>query len=168
MRTFLSALVALAALAVAGAASAGGWATVGISPQPPDTAKTPWNVDVRVLRHGRTPVDTARPTITIRNESTGRTLTFRAVAAGKAGMYRARVVFPSPGRWSYEVDNGLAATGYGSSQTQTYKPVDVGPAPETARRLPIALVAAGAAVLALLLALVVRRRPRARLAPTTS
>ena len=49
---------------------------------------------------------------------------FTAKPAGTTGKYVAHVVFPTAGSWDYEVSDGLAATGYGYSQTHTYSPVD--------------------------------------------
>ena len=58
-------VLAVAAVAVP-AASAGGWATVGLSSLPPSglEANQAWPVDITVLQHGQTPlagVDTDRP-----------------------------------------------------------------------------------------------------------
>jgi len=49
----------------------------------------------------------------------------RVVAArptGEPGMYRARVVFPAPGRWRFAVDDGF-------TQTHEYAPVRIGGGP---------------------------------------
>lgn len=169
MRKLLLLALSVAALAAGGTAGAGGWATVGVEPPPPDEANEPWNVTVTVLRHGRTPTDGARPMLTIRNRETGATKTYALEPAG-SGRYTARIVFPSAGTWSYVVNNGLAATGYGMSATQTFAPVEIGPRdggaspPVWSLRalLVLALVATGAA----LVLLARRRRPRAGLAPT--
>jgi hypothetical protein len=55
--------IAAAALSLAGAAQAGCWATVGISPLADDgyAVGKPWVVTVRVLQHGMTPMRDARP-----------------------------------------------------------------------------------------------------------
>ena len=58
-----------------------------------------------ILQHGRTPLDDLSPTITIRNGDA--TKTFNAEPTGKAGVYRASVVFPSAGKWNYEVNDGF-------------------------------------------------------------
>ena len=166
MRKLVLAAACALALAAATAASAGGWATVGIEPLPPEQAGTPWNVTITVLRHGRTPTDGAKPTLTIRNAETGKTITYAAKPAGN-GRYTARVVFPSEGTWRYTVSNGLAATGYGTSQTQTFAPVEIGggagdpalPAWQIGGGAVLALALAAAALL-----MTRRRRPRAGLA----
>jgi len=76
MRTLLA--TTIAALAVVGSASAGGWATAGLSPPsggigPGDT----WNAEVTILQHGQTPLVGMKPTVTIRNDA-GKAITFPA------------------------------------------------------------------------------------------
>jgi hypothetical protein len=72
-----------------------------------------------VLQPGRSPLDGIAPTITIRN---GDALeTFAAKPAGKPGVYRASVTFPSAGTWTYEVDDGFIA-----GQPHTFPPVEIG------------------------------------------
>lgn len=124
-------LLALGALVLvtAPAALAGGWATVGVTPLPPEDiqAGETWTPQVTVLRHGRTPTDGATPSITIGSGGEQTTIPLRPT--GKTGVYSAKVVFPHAGTWSYAIDNGLAGTGYGMSATTTYKPIEVGGAP---------------------------------------
>lgn len=131
----LLALAVLALVAVPGAL-AGGWATVGVTPLPSDDiqAGDTWAPQVTVLRHGRTPTDGAAPSITI--GSGGETTTIPLEPTGETGVYSARVVFPHAGTWSYAIDNGLAATGYGSSETTTYQPLVVGGAGESGFAVP--------------------------------
>lgn len=121
-----SALVA--ALAVSGAAGAGGWATVSLASLPDGVSSgDTWKAQITVLRHGVTPTDGAAPSLTIRN---GReAATFKGEPTGKTGAYEALVVFPDPGQWSLEIDNGLVATGYGQSATTTFGPVTIEGAP---------------------------------------
>jgi hypothetical protein len=126
MRTLAIAIAAFAVLAVPAAVHAGGWATVTLAPPPAGLeAEETWTAELTVLRHGVTPTDGATPSLTIRGESGPQT--FRATPAGTTGKYVAQVVFPSGGRWDYDVDDGLAATGYGVSQTHTYSPVTIAP-----------------------------------------
>ena len=167
MRTLIVGGLAALALAAAGMAAAGGWATVGIEPLPPEQADTPWNVTITVLRHGRTPTDGAKPTLTIRNAETGKAITYAAKPAGN-GRYTARVTFPSEGTWRYTVNNGLAATGYGVSQTQTFAAVEVVGGGSSDSAAPAWGVVAGAALAlaAALLLLARRRRLRPGLATT--
>jgi hypothetical protein len=132
MRRSLLVLVA-AALALAGTAAAGGWATVQLSSTPRGlSAGEPWVVDITVLQHGRTPLDGLKPTLTIRKVAPritsgvakGRpTRTFAARPAGRPGVYRVRVVFPSAGTWRYEVYDGFVR--YGGAQTHRYAPVRI-------------------------------------------
>ena len=132
MRRVLLALPIIALLALAPSAFAGGWATVGLSSTPAGTEPgKPWNVNLTVLQHGRTPLDDLSPTITIRNGDA--TKTFNAEPTGKPGVYRASVVFPSAGKWNYEVNDGFI-----TGQPHTYPAVQIGapasapaPAPAT-------------------------------------
>jgi hypothetical protein len=99
-------LVPLALLIAAPPAFGGGFATVGLSSTPAGTAPgEPWNVDLTVLQHGRTPLDGLTPVVTI--SSGGTTKEFTARPTGEPGVYRASVVFPKAGRWSYEVNDGF-------------------------------------------------------------
>ena len=105
MRRSMLFLVPLALLVAAAPASGGGFATVGLSSTPDGVAAgRAWTVDVTVLAHGRTPVDGLAPKVRIRSGEDVRE--FAATPAGETGVYRAEVVFPSPGRWSYQVVDG--------------------------------------------------------------
>ena len=120
MRRLLFALPIIALLALAPSASAGGWATVGLSSTPAGTEPgKPWDVNLTILQHGRTPLDDLSPTITIRNGDA--TKTFNATPAGAPGEYRVSVVFPSAGKWNYEVNDGFI-----TGQPHTYPPVQIG------------------------------------------
>ena len=129
-------LAAVVALACASTALAGGWATVKLSSSPKNmSAGEPWIVDVTVLQHGLAtqPLSGLRPTVTIRKIVPARTTsssvkkplvrTFEARPTGKAGVYRARVVFPGAGTWRYEVYD--AFTEYGGARTHRFKPVKI-------------------------------------------
>ena len=102
------AVVVAAALGLAGTAQAGCMATVGLSPLPKagHAAGQPWVVTVRVLQHGRTPLAHATPTVRIR-DAAGALRTFRARPTARVGSYRARVVFPKPGRYALAVHDGF-------------------------------------------------------------
>jgi hypothetical protein len=128
MHRFIVASVIAVSLAAAGAAQAGGWATVGMAPAPDkiEVGET-WVAEITVLRHGVTPTNGARPTLTIRDTQSDTARRFDAKPTGRIGVYEAPVVFPAAGRWSVAVDNGLAATGYGSSATTTFGSVNVEP-----------------------------------------
>jgi hypothetical protein len=96
-------LVVFAALAFAPSAQAGCWATVKLSSLP--TARV-WNVTITPLQHGRTLLPNAKPRIEIRNGS-GAWRVFRARPTARTGVFRARVVFPKAGTWTFRVWDGF-------------------------------------------------------------
>jgi hypothetical protein len=102
------ATIVVAALSLAGAAQAGCWATVGISPLVDDgyAVGKPWVVTVRVMQHGMTPMRDARPEVRVRSVKTG-LIVFKAKPTAKVGSYRASVVFPKAGRYSIRVYDGF-------------------------------------------------------------
>jgi hypothetical protein len=111
---------AAAALALPGAAGAGGFATVGLSSLPDGTAPgRTWPVTLTILQHGRTPLSGLHPTVRIQSDDGRTTRTFAARPAGKAGVYRANVVFPDAGGWTYTISDGF-------SQTHSFAPVQIG------------------------------------------
>jgi hypothetical protein len=108
VRRFLLPLpIAIALLLLAPAlASAGGFATAGLSSTPEGIAPgKPWNVDITVLQHGRTPLNGLTPRVQISSGDAARE--FVAKPTGKPGVYRAEVVFPRAGRWDYRVLDGF-------------------------------------------------------------
>ena len=143
-------LVLALAVVAAPAASAGGWATVGLSSLPAGTgAGDRWSVDLTVLQHGRTPLVGIAPVLPISNGA-GETREFTGVATGTPGVYRVNVVFPSSGTWSYQVWDDF-------SQTHTFAPVEIGaPAGGSFPTLPVAGIAL-ALLLGAALVLVLRR-----------
>ncbi len=127
-------VVAAVALVCASTALAGGWATVRLSSTPKGmSADKPWVVDITVLQHGLAsqPLSGLSPTVTIRRVPQARTtsaalkgsLTFRARATARPGVYRARVVFPDAGTWRYGVYDGF--TEYGGARTHKFAPVKI-------------------------------------------
>lgn len=84
-------------------------ATVGLSSPPKATHKAgqPWVVTIRVLQHGVRPMPDATSEVRIRN------------AAGK--LYRARVAFPTAGRYALAVDDGFP--GGACARVHTFRPV---------------------------------------------
>jgi hypothetical protein len=155
MKRFLLAVVAAAVLAPA--ATAGGWATVGLSSLPSDdlTAGGTWSVDLTVLQHARTPLDGVQPTISLRSDGGDTAGPFAATPTGEPGVYHAEVRFPSAGTWTYVVDDGF-------SQVHSFKPVEVGPlgSPSSFPTLPVGGIAL-ALLGAIALVLVVRRQRHA-------
>jgi len=116
--------VAVLALALPATALAGGWATAGLAPPERIGAGDTWNADVTILQHGQTPLAGVIPTVTIRNAASGKEKTFTAGPTDKVGVYRAKVVFPSAGKWSYEVYDGFSE--YGGAKTHTFGSISVG------------------------------------------
>jgi hypothetical protein len=166
-----AAAVVLAALALPATASAGGFATVGLSSLPDGTAPgTPWHVTLTILQHGRTPLANLRPTVLITSADGATTRTIAARPAREPGVYTADVVFPNAGVWRYAVNDDF-------SQVHQFAPVAIGtgaaagPAPAAAStsggggpNVGAALAAAAVAGLlaALLAAALMRRRPAAK------
>jgi hypothetical protein len=106
--TAAAALAITGLLALPAGATAGGWATVGMSSTPDGLgAGQTWNVELEILQHGRTPLADVHPTVTIRAGDRSQTFTTRP--AGRPGTYRARVKFPAAGTWRYVVDDGFTA-----------------------------------------------------------
>ena len=163
MRRLIIGAVLVAALAAAGSASAGGWATAGLAP-PPDgigPGET-WNAEVTILQHGRTPLSGVEPTVRIVNDETGASKTFAAKPTGKPGVYEAEVVFPAAGTWRYEVWDGF--TQYGGAKAHTFGPVTIGGEP-VGGGSSVDLPAVSAGIVAVLAAAALvfigyRRRPR--------
>jgi hypothetical protein len=94
-------------LAFPAGAYAGGWATAGLSSTPEGVApgKT-WSVDITLMQHGRTPLEGVQPAVVVTDKA-GKDTRFAAKPTGKAGVYRAEVVFVTAGRYEYTVDDGF-------------------------------------------------------------
>jgi hypothetical protein len=143
MRRLLIAVIALAALVQAAAASAGCWATVGLAPPPAgvEPGQT-WTARMTVLQHGQTPLPnaaTARPTLTIVNDASGERQTFTARRTKDPTVFQAAVVFPSAGSWRYEVfDDFTSWEGEPApcAQTHAFAAVAVGGGPSSPTPAP--------------------------------
>lgn len=101
----LAAATLLVALS-AGAASAGGWATIqtdtGNPPQP--NAGEPFTFGFTVLQHGVTPAGWVEtPTFLGINGATGERVEVKAVAQGADGHFVAKVTLPAGGIWTWQV-----------------------------------------------------------------
>lgn len=122
MKTLVALAAAVAALGLAGSAQAGCMATVGLDPmlRSGHPAGKPWLVTIRVLQHGRTPMSDARPEVRIRNAA-GTLFRFSAKPTARIGSYRARVVFPKPGRYTLGVYDGFPVQE--CARVHTFKPV---------------------------------------------
>jgi hypothetical protein len=121
MRTHTTAaiLAITGLLALPAGALAGGWATVGLSSTPDGLAPgAPWNVDIEVLQHGRTPLDNVQPTVTIVSADGSVRRTFTTRRGTRPGIHRASVTFPRTGTWRYVIDDGFTAS-------HSYPPVQI-------------------------------------------
>jgi streptogramin lyase len=96
-------LLPIAALAVACAPAAAdsGGLRARVAPAPTSIATATWSPTIRLRRDGKPAA--ARLVLTIRNGGTRRSFTPRAQ---HRGLYRARVTFPSNGRWSWRLTTG--------------------------------------------------------------
>lgn len=125
MRRLLLLVPFVLALIVPASASGGGFATVGLSSTPTGVSPgEPWNVDITVLAHGRTPVEGAPAVVRIRSGDAVKE--FATKETSKPGVYRASVVFPAAGVWDYEVIDGY------TQQVHAFPSVDVTGAPAPA------------------------------------
>jgi hypothetical protein len=122
---FLAPLALLLVLLAAIPAAAGGWATVGLDSTPAGVVPgKAWDVNITVLQHGRTPLADVTPIVTIQSGTVTRE--FAATPTKRAGVYAAAVVFPSAGRWTYQVDDGFMG------QVHTYPPITIAGPPAAA------------------------------------
>jgi YtkA-like len=160
MRVLVVLGAVVAALALAPAASSGGWATVGFKPLPDGlSAGGTWKPRITVKQHGVTPLSGMTPVVEIYDES-GAVQRFDAIETSEAGVYEADVVFPSEGDWRLTVQSG-----FGDSHI-TYGPFPIGAADGGGRELPVG----GIAVVLLALAaggVVVTTRRSRRLTPAS-
>jgi len=82
-----------------------------------------WTVDVSFVSSGQIlAVDNLHPSLVIKNVVTGERRTFQTRSTAETGVWRASVIFPSEGSWTYSVIVG------GSGMTFDYPPVSIGPA----------------------------------------
>jgi len=136
------AVAALAAAVLIPGASAGGWATVGLSSLPPSGLEPnqSWPVDVTVLQHGETPLAGVTPIVRIRDGGGKVVQRFTATPTGKPGVYHAVVRFPGEGTYSYEVYDGFVT--YGQAKTHTFESVVIDVPGGSFPYLPLGLVLA--------------------------
>jgi hypothetical protein len=105
-RSLLIALLALVAFPASGLAQDG--VTVKLSSKPDKVpAGENWNVTLTIKQAGRAARHDLKPTIEVR-DADGLTTTFPAAAAKKPGRYKATVVFPKAGQWTYAIHDGLS------------------------------------------------------------
>ena len=100
------AAAALLIALTAGAASAGGWATIQTDASNPThpNAGEPFTFGFTVLQHGVTPAGWVEtPTYLGINGATGERIEVKAVAKGADGHFVATVTLPSAGFWTWQV-----------------------------------------------------------------
>ena len=100
----LASCIASAALMIsAGAALAGGWATVTLDPGANEpTAGEPVTVGFTVLQHGKTPVGQGNVIVSATGPD-GQVYAFPARPEGKPGHWVVEMTLPSAGTWSWAV-----------------------------------------------------------------
>jgi YtkA-like/NHL repeat len=104
-------VAAVAGVAVAGAATASPGVRLSLVSRPPQpVARQPVSIVVRAARDGK-PVAHAKVAIWIAQGRARRSFAARSAAAGR---YRARVVFPAAGRWTFGARSGRARVPFGS------------------------------------------------------
>jgi hypothetical protein len=130
MRTALLLTVVLSAFVLAADATAGCFATAGLT-APPSTVGPGdvWTAQITVKQHGVRLIPDAKPTLTIQGED-GARKTFAAKPTDEVGVYAASVVFPTSGQWYYEVNDGFVGGEKGQtwdcSTTHTFSAVTIG------------------------------------------
>lgn len=141
MRRILIGALSAAVLVATQTAAAGGWATAGLSSMPssPKSGQVA-TVEVKILAHGRTPLEGVKPAVALRNMKTGERRRFAATPSGEPGVYRARVKFPEAGTWRVSVYDG-----YGSGRAHTFAPISVGAA-DPGSGFPVWILALGLGV----------------------
>lgn len=152
-RLSLASLIASAALLLsAGAALAGGWATVTLDPRTSEpTAGETATVGFTLLQHGKTPVGQGNVIVNATGPD-GQVLAFRARAEGQAGHWVVDMTLPAAGTWEWTVTmpNQLEV----QTQLQPFQVASASSAPASGgSTLPIILAVAAGLVLALLLVL---------------
>ena len=117
-------------------------------------AGQPWDVDIRAMPPGHPLPATHGIGIQITKQANGEQRGFPA-ARSADGSYRVSVVFPSAGRWDYEI------VGLGPYHQQNWAPVDIrgSTSSDSSSSFPWGWVAGGAAGLALIALVVARLRP---------
>ena len=160
MRHLVALPVLVAALVATGSASAGGFATVGLSSLPTGvSAGEPWDPDITILQHGETPLDGLSPVLTI-SDADGASHDFTASATGEPGVYRASVVFPESGSWKVAVATGWWGEGSLTAGPFTIAGEPGGGAEPGSFPTRSLLIAAGLVVLLAVATLGARRRWR--------
>ena len=126
---------ALVLLLIPAAAEAKG-TNVRISSAPNGTdAGESWSPLITINMPGAGRVEGVRPRVIIRRGVMRRS--FATKPTGRRGVYRARVVFPSRGRWRYGVDDGLDRFEPGAGRVHGFPPVRIAPGEPTLPKAPL-------------------------------
>jgi hypothetical protein len=167
-------VAALAVLAIASIAVAGGWAQVTVPNLPADPpAGEETVIEITVMQHGVTAVSWPRITVVATNETTDEAVAVQAKASGPEGHYTATLTFPSDGEWALSfLSRDLIMEG---SATLSVLPAIVPVAATTTPATPafdvmplVALAILALFVLIAIAAVVMRSRDGARHAQVTA
>jgi hypothetical protein len=164
MRRTLAVVVALAALVVPTAATAGGWATAGLSPSKPPPDAGPgdtWETTIIVRQHGQTPLAGVEPVLSLTSPESGKRVEFPAGPTDEVGVYRVVARLPAKGTWDVAVYDGF--TQYGGAKTHTFGAITVDGGSGGGSSFPLVPSLGGAALILLAaagLALLIRRQRR--------
>ncbi|MEK7410909.1 MAG: hypothetical protein AAB327_05920 [Actinomycetota bacterium] len=101
--------VAVCALGIGSVASAGRWAISTLDELPNPIAGEPIEVGFTIRQHGITPIDMSEGVGIRITLADGTTHYFTAAGDGVIGHYIARVKFPSAGRYSWSIRQGMFA-----------------------------------------------------------
>ena len=109
MKVILGTAAALAALATAASAIAGGWSTTTLDPMPEEIQEgEEFEVGFVVKQHGQDPVNDAfgeplEPVVVATNADSGEEVEFVARQEGAEGHFVADVSLPSAGAWEWTI-----------------------------------------------------------------
>lgn len=108
----------LAAMSLAAAVAAGGWAEVTVTDPPVDpSAGTGTTIGLKVMQHGVTPVSWPAITVVATDKVSGQAIRTDATPEGAEGRYVATVTFPSAGAWTLTFESrDLQMSGFANVQ----------------------------------------------------
>ena len=108
-RLLLSLPIALLmALAVAGVATAGGYATATMDPPPDEpVAGEPVELGFTLMQHGVTPTNWGQAVFSVVDVDSGERTNYPATPSGAAGHWTVEVIFPAGGSYRFEVTHDL-------------------------------------------------------------
>ena len=161
-------VAALASLALASVALAGGWAQVTVDSPPVDPpAGGETTIEMRVLQHGVTPVSWPALTVVATDATSGAVVQSAARANGPVGIYVATMILPSAGEWtltfdSAELDMAGSLSLNVAPAVATVQTAVAAPAAATFDFVPLMLALFAAALALAIAGLVLRSRGRTR------